>query len=952
MINTKKLNDFDEKKFYERYSGKITCAYKKDIFIDKGGYTRCKAKRTEEREKYILNELTNDVVLVECPKDILTIEFETHNNKNKNSPDYKEVKKEKLKEWIKQTYENAKDHNINCCIVSHGGTSDYIYACNIKSLIENKEKECKTEIAKLIVPKEAIDFIDLSNLGKTLIPIINRPHWKEKKYKGAIHKIIEGKNPDKQKNKVPEIVLQRVFNNEKPNFKKIDYGESDINSISITKVISTTCLKKKGGEYQGSNVWHGSSTGLNFCVNPSKNVFHCFRCNAGGGVAKAIGLNKGIIKDCSEDLSPSQFKDVLRIAREEYDLKKPETEKEDNLPKKPIPTKSDKKEILLPHPGKLISEFVLENSDIFKEKELIFFRPDFRDIVEIGKIKLHKNGEEKYTGFISVNPNRYITLIEEFIDPGFEEWNPKWKGMIFKKKSMSINLSVVVLASHNFRQSLPQIERIFNVPIPIIYNNKLTFPKKGYDIRFGSWLPNKAPKIIKLDMKLKEAKDIIYNMLKEFCFKSRQDYINAIAGILTPFLKGLFSKFNTRIPMPFYISNRERAGKDYLAGITGIIYEGCALEEPAISSDEKYGGNGSEELRKKITGAMIKGRKRLHFSNNKGYINNPVLEGLITSEKYSDRPLGKSDILEFDNEMDFSLSGNIGIRWTADLGNRSRFINLFLAMEDANKRKFENPDLHNWVLKNRGVILSALYSFVKNWFDEGMIPGKIPFASFPEWAKICGGIMEAAGYDSPCFTDKTTLSLSGDIETDDMKKLFEFGYKNYKDFWIKKEEIKSFIIQSGGDFFNDFDFNLNKSDQIKFGNLINKFVGRELSGITLICKNMSIRGQRQEFQFTKKSPENDKKTIFYKNENVDVYNQNGEKCRHITTLDDDFPRKTEVGGNGGNGETSFESGGKTFRGKGVETSPTYPTLPIAFKPEKISSKLNVNIKEQNTPILK
>jgi hypothetical protein len=45
--------NFDEKKFYDKYKGKITCAYKSDIKLDKDKKERCYAKRTEE--KLIIN---------------------------------------------------------------------------------------------------------------------------------------------------------------------------------------------------------------------------------------------------------------------------------------------------------------------------------------------------------------------------------------------------------------------------------------------------------------------------------------------------------------------------------------------------------------------------------------------------------------------------------------------------------------------------------------------------------------------------------------------------------------------------------------------------------------------------------------------------------------------------------------------------------------------------------
>jgi len=546
---------------------------------------------------------------------------------------------------------------------------------------------------------------------------------------------------------------------------------------------------------------------------------------------------------------------ILRVSTENY---KRWTEEENE---KKIKESNVKKEVKLPQAGKLISEFILENSNILKDKNIIFYRPDSKDVVEIGKIKIHKTGEEKYMGFVTMSPNRYITLIEDYIEPGIEKYNEYFNRLEFKKKSISTNLSMIILESQKFQQSLPQIERIFTIPIPIIHDGKLTFPKKGYDKRFSSWLPHDTPEISHPEMALDEAKGIIYNILSDFCFKSNQDYVNAISGLLTPFLRGIFPNFNTRTPLFFYIANRERAGKDYLAGITGILYEGYALEEPALCNDEKFGGGNSEELRKKITGAMIKGRKRLHFSNNKGYINNTILEGLLTAKRYSDRPLGRSDILEFDNEMDYSLSGNIGIRWTPDLGNRSRFIKLFLALEDANKRIFKNPNLHEWILKNRNLILSAMYCLVKNWIDKGMPSSKVSFSSFPEWAETCGGIMESAGYNSPCEADKENLMLSGDVETNDMKKLFELGYEIYGDKCFSKKDMKELISKSEEELFNWLDF-YNKADQTKFGILINKFVGRELGEVTLKCINPDVRGQRQHLKFTKKKTIIDQKEIF------------------------------------------------------------------------------------------
>ncbi len=496
-----------------------------------------------------------------------------------------------------------------------------------------------------------------------------------------------------------------------------------------------------------------------------------------------------------------------------------------------------------------ISDVCRDVAKVFKDKNTIFYNLNSRQIVEIGKIKLHNSGEEVYTGFREMKDKRFITLLEKYATCG-EMIKHKEFGTYFSIRSLSAAKADIILCSEILENALPQIQRIFSFQLPIIHEDKLTFPSFGYDKRFNSWLPLDSPRISDENMSLEEAKGNIEKMLKEFCFKGKQDKINAIAGMLTPFLNGLFPHFNDRPPVFFYEGNRERSGKDYCAGITGIIYEGKASEENPISTGEKGASGKNEELRKKITSALIGGIKRLHFSNNKGFINNAVFESLITNKNYSDRLLGRNENITMDNELYLSLSGNSGITYTADLANRCRFIRLLLDIEDANKREFENPNLHEWVFENREILLSSFYSLVRNWVDEGSPKGTITFTSFPEWASICGGIMETAGYDSPCTADTEIFSVGGDSETSDMKRLFEICYESKPNQWILKKEIKNILISSGEEIFNYLDFE-RKSDQTRFGSVVEKFVWRILSDIKLSIRNPNERPQRRLYQFGK-----------------------------------------------------------------------------------------------------
>jgi len=519
-----------------------------------------------------------------------------------------------------------------------------------------------------------------------------------------------------------------------------------------------------------------------------------------------------------------------------------------------------KRDIELPGKGIIISEFAHELSNRLEKEKVVFYRQDSRQIVELGKVR-NSDGKITHTGFLQVRAPRFITLIEKYFNPWC--WEYKRSGDKYRQeKSMNKDVGSIVLESHIFEEELPNINRIFTVQTPIIKDGELTFPKVGYDPEFNSWLEHDSPIIENMEMDVEEGKKIIYEMLKEFCFETRRDYINAISAILTPFLRGIFKTgFNTRAPIYAYMANRERSGKDYLAGITGILYEGCALEEPPISNGEYRSSGGNDELRKKIIASMISGKKRLHFSNNRGHMNNSVLESVTTAERYSDRLLGKNQSVTFDNEIDFSFSGNIGITLTPDLANRTIFINLFLDMEDANKREFRNPNLHAWVLENRNKVLSAFYSLIRNWFDKGMPDGTVPFASFPEWARVCGGIMEAADYDNPCKKDVKETGVSIDSQTDEMKELFELCYQERPNEWIDKHDIKGMISISNIMTYMDWG---DRSAQTKFGMKLNKFVGRVLSDIRLIVENKTTRPSRWKYKFIKNEGSLDNSAIFGK----------------------------------------------------------------------------------------
>jgi Bifunctional DNA primase/polymerase, N-terminal len=601
-------------------------------------------------------------------------------------------------------------------------------------------------------------------------------------------------------------------------------------------------LSQKGDEWQGVHPIHGSTTGQNFSINTAKNVWHCYRDNSGGGVLSAIGLKEKIIT-CEEcvpgRISKQKWKEIFLIAKSKYGLIEHSSE-----PPTPRP------QIVLPGRGRPVGEFASEISAFFTDKDILFFRLADRAVVRLATQSTSIGMDMPV--FHEVSATEFITFLEKFFILGIETTDRRSGAQDFVICSLDKNDAAATLASQDqFQDRLPRISKIVSVPIPVRNENGLTFPRRGYDRNFESWMPSDAPDV-RTDMPVGEAKEMILRIYREFCFTSEQDRTNAIAALLTPFCRGLYSRTTVRTPVFFYKANRERAGKDYCAGITSIVYEGMAFEDTPISDENE---THDDEFRKKILATLKSGRMRIHSSNNKGYLKSSALEGLVTAEFWKDRQLGVTELLGYPNTLEISLSANTGIMYTPDLAARSVFVNLFFAEEDPNARKFETPNLHEWVRQNRGEILSALYALIRNWIEKGSKPGTLSFTSFSEWAATVGGILENAQLGNPCVKNDDIDSIGGDTETRDMKRLYELAYETWGDQYISKKDLISKVTDENSPFNELFGWIEWSKDSAKarmrFGRSLAKFRNRVLGGLRMDIDDHGMHAERNRYRWVK-----------------------------------------------------------------------------------------------------
>jgi hypothetical protein len=367
------------------------------------------------------------------------------------------------------------------------------------------------------------------------------------------------------------------------------------------------------------------------------------------------------------------------------------------------------------------------------------------------------------TGFRLLSGVEAKSDLERFAEPGFLNAYGE-----FVKSSFSAGFMTCMLAASQFKTRLPRIIRILTIPVPIRVGNRLDYPTEGYDPRFATYLMPSAPRLIHPLPKLEEAIGILNRAMSGFCFTGAQSRVHAIARLITPFGRGIFG-WTTRVPLWLYCANRPRAGKDYLAGVNTILYEGVAHEDAPIGTD-------SAETAKRIIAAVLSGRRFMHFSNCTGYLRDENLYSAITNTCIRGRLLGSNSAsadLTLPNELEFSLSANIGLTARPDFEPRTRKIELAYYEEDPNSRTFPDKFLHEHIRQDRALILSALATICNHWAEAGFPKCDTPFTSFPAWGEVVGGIMQTAGLGNPCQPFKGTFDIGSDPEYESMRALWE-----------------------------------------------------------------------------------------------------------------------------------------------------------------------------------
>lgn len=240
------------------------------------------------------------------------------------------------------------------------------------------------------------------------------------------------------------------------------------------------------------------------------------------------------------------------------------------------------------------------------------------------------------------------------------------------------------------------------------------------------------------------------DLLGDFPFVDEASRTHTLAALLLSLVRPAIAG-----PTPLHLIEAPSAGtgKGLLAQVIHIVILGEPAPPTTLPRRE-------EEMRKKITGMLLRGSPMVLLDNVLTGLASESLAAALTASVWRDRVLGGSDIVELANRPVWLLTAN-NPSISRELVRRCLRVRLDSGEERPWKRQgFKHERLDRWAMEHRWELLSALLVLLQAWRTAGRPPPSSRLGSFEAWSDIVGGVLEFAGCEG-------FLEGQGDLETFD-----------------------------------------------------------------------------------------------------------------------------------------------------------------------------------------
>lgn len=178
------------------------------------------------------------------------------------------------------------------------------------------------ELYKTIFEKNNVHLGELQGIGQqVLIPPSIHPSGKE--YVVFKDLPIVKLTPEKLQLIKQRFTDDKFFEVKSPDWSLYENKLGD--KLPITSLVDISKFKPYGQEFYGIHPIHGSTTGMNLFINPSINMWHCFRHDSGGDSLAYLSIKEGICQceDFSKKgkrLKGEDFIRTLESAEKKYNI--------------------------------------------------------------------------------------------------------------------------------------------------------------------------------------------------------------------------------------------------------------------------------------------------------------------------------------------------------------------------------------------------------------------------------------------------------------------------------------------------------------------------------------------------------------------------------------------------------------------------------------------------------
>jgi hypothetical protein len=311
----------------------------------------------------------------------------------------------------------------------------------------------------------------------------------------------------------------------------------------------------------------------------------------------------------------------------------------------------------------------------------------------------------------------------------------------------------------NPHPDLPELEAVASTPVFDAAGRLIGEP--GYHRESRLWLHLEGDNITQQvpdspsEAEAATALGLIQNHLfGDFPFASSSDKAHALAALLLPFVRRMIEG-----PTPIHLIEAPTpgSGKSLLADLVAIVATGRSSEATTVTRNE-------DEARKKLTAILSRGRAVVVIDNVQGGLESAQLSSAITAEIWSDRILGKTQMVEFPNRALWMVTGN-NPRLSMEIARRCVRIRLKPGEERPWERTgFLHDPIRAWACRCRPGLVWAALVVVQAWIAADRPAGRKTLGSFEGWSSVIGGILQRAGVDG-FLEDTTEFYETADTET-------------------------------------------------------------------------------------------------------------------------------------------------------------------------------------------